>query len=86
MNANKRGTDNRKDTRREHHADEGHNRSVFITLTTPDSIQTLAFMKMSTARPSEPGPLEEMLRMMVMHEALTGSDARRYCSPVACVE
>lgn len=41
---------------------------------------------MSTLRPSEPGPLEEMMRMMVMHEALTGSDARRYGSRVACVE
>jgi len=41
---------------------------------------------MSTIRPSEPGPLEEMMRMMVMHEALTGSDARRYGSRVACEE
>lgn len=41
---------------------------------------------MSTVRPSEPGPSEEVMRMMVMHEALTGNDARRYGSPVACVE
>lgn len=41
---------------------------------------------MSTVKLSEPGPSEEMLRMMVMHKALTGSDARRYGSPVARVE
>lgn len=41
---------------------------------------------MNTAIPSEPGPLEEMMRVtMVMHEALTGNDARRGF-PVACVE
>lgn len=46
--------------------------------------------KMNTVIPFGPGPLEEimmmMIVMMVMHEAFTGSDARRSGSPVAFVE
>lgn len=78
MNAHKRATNNEKDASKTN--------LYYSNLTGLHSASNSA--EMNTLIPFGPGPLEEitMIVMMVMHEALTGSDARRSGSPVAFVE